>query len=160
VILLRATFGHDGSPTKIEAVRGKKRLVPGAIATVRRWRYSPGDADSATVLIGVNVGRTTRGWQPPGPVAPDRHREGHTQPRKVRDSRPLIPPDARRRGIEGLVIVSIILDPEGRVASAYVLRPLDGLNEAALEAVFRWQFEAGEDPLPLEMTVVVNFRLD
>jgi hypothetical protein len=95
VILLRATFGHDGSATKIDVVRGKKRLVPTAISTVQRWRYHPGDADSVTLLIGVNVGRTTR-----------------------------------------------------------------GLNEAALDTVFRWQFEAGADPFPLEMTVVVNFRLD
>jgi len=161
VVLVKATFGPDGAATRVDAIRGKKALRPTAIGAVRQWVYGAGTADTVTILVGVNVARTTGGWQPDRRPPPLHTREPRTAPRKVVDVRPLYPPGARRKHLEGMVIAEIVLDAEGRVASAYVVRGVEGLNEAALETVLRWRFEAGEGgyTFPLQMTVTVNFRL-
>jgi TonB family protein len=162
VILLKATFGLDGVATQVDAIRGPKRLRPLAIGAVRRWRYVPAGNEPDTILIGMNVARTTGGWQPEKQRRwPAHTREPWTAPNRVVDARPVYPPQARRKGIEGMVIGQAILDAEGRVASAYLLRGVEGLNEAALETFLRWRYERGKGDytFPLQMSVMVTFRL-
>jgi protein TonB len=54
------------------------------------------------------------------------------------------PPQARVQGIEGHVVVRYDVDPEGRVSNARVVSaaPPDVFDEAAVQAVSRWRFQA------------------
>ena len=45
-------------------------------------------------------------------------------PTKVKDVRPVYPPDARAAGIQGVVILETTIDTEGRVSDAKVLRSI------------------------------------
>ncbi len=70
------------------------------------------------------------------------------------------PPDALAAGITGAVLAEIVVDPSGHVADARVVRSIPLLDEAALQAVRRWEFEptvVNGQAVPVRMTVTVNF---
>ena len=84
-------------------------------------------------------------------------------PKKTRDERPVYPPDAREAGVQGVVILEVLIAPDGTVADAKELRSVPLLDQAALDAVRQWQFEPTRlngVPVPVVMTVTVNFTLD
>jgi len=64
-----------------------------------------------------------------GPIQP---------PVKIKDVKPVHPAEAQRAGIQGAVIVEIVIDETGRVSKASILRSIPMLDEAALEAVRQW----------------------
>ena len=70
---------------------------------------------------------------------------------------------ARRAGIEGVVILELIIDTEGRVESVNALRGLPlGLTKSALDAVKQWQFEASTykgNPVSVRYILTINFNL-
>jgi len=61
------------------------------------------------------------------------------------------------------VIIEAIIDRNGNVTDARVLKPLPlGLDASALEAVKRWKFKPGTlngQPVPVIYNLTVNFRL-
>ncbi len=55
------------------------------------------------------------------------------------------PAEARAQNIEGAVVMNVLIDETGKVREAMLLEgPGHGLNEAALEAIYRFQFEPAE----------------
>lgn len=73
------------------------------------------------------------------------------------------PPLARGAGIEGQVVVQFVVNKEGTVEDAVVLRsPHDMLSEAALQAVHGSRFEPGRqrgEPVKVRFAVPIMFRL-
>lgn len=71
------------------------------------------------------------------------------------------PEAARRQGASGIVIVEAMIGLKGEVAAVHLLRGIEGLDQAALDAVRQWVFEptvvAGK-PVPVIVTLTVNFR--
>jgi protein TonB len=61
-------------------------------------------------------------------------------PRIVRQIRPVYPQEAFVKKVEGTVVLEIVIDAEGRVAQARVLRSVPLLDDAALDAVGQWVF--------------------
>ncbi len=83
-------------------------------------------------------------------------------PRLIKSVNPTYPEDALRKGIEGVVILECTTDIKGRVANVRVLRPVPGLDKAAIAAVKKWKFEpmiVNGQPQPVVFTVSVFFRL-
>jgi TonB family protein len=83
-------------------------------------------------------------------------------PTKIRHVSPVYPPDAMSAGISGIVILEAIIDAQGSVSSAKVLRSIPQLDEAAMTAVRQWQFTPtllNGVAVPVIMTVTVNFSL-
>jgi TonB family protein len=81
-------------------------------------------------------------------------------PRKVKDVRPLYPQEARDAGVQGVVIIEMRVEADGRVGSARVLRSIPLLDQAALDAVQQWEFEPtllNGAPIAVVMTVTVQF---
>lgn len=74
------------------------------------------------------------------------------------------PPEARAKSIEGLVLLDILIDENGKVLSATVVDgPGHGLNEAALQAIYSFQFAAariGEKPVPVKIRYGYRFVLN
>jgi protein TonB len=70
---------------------------------------------------------------------------------------------ARKARIEGIVIIEAIIDRNGNVTDARILKPLPlGLDQSALDAVKRWKFSPGTlggQPVPVIYNLTVNFRL-
>lgn len=85
------------------------------------------------------------------------------EPRKVRSVNPEYPADAQRAGLAGVVILECTIDPRGEVGDMAVLRGVPPLTEAASKAVKQWRYEPtllDGVPVPVIMTVTVDFRLD
>lgn len=70
---------------------------------------------------------------------------------------------ARKARIEGIVVIEAVIDRNGDVTDARILKPLPmGLADAALEAVKRWKFKPGTlngQPVPVYYNLTVTFRL-
>lgn len=96
---------------------------------------------------------------PPQPV-----RVGGTvrAPQKVNDVLPVYPPLALTARVQGTVIIEATIGADGQVVNARVLRSIQLLDAAALEAVRQWQYTPtllNGVPVPVIMTVTVTFTL-
>jgi TonB family protein len=91
--------------------------------------------------------------------------EGHKvmPPKLIKQVDPVYPAEARKAGIEGIVIVEATTDLYGRVAGTRVLRSISALDQAAVDAVKQWVYEPmviDGKPQPVTFTVTVRFNLD
>jgi protein TonB len=87
---------------------------------------------------------------------------GVREPRKLRHVSPVYPDVARQARVQGVVILELTISPEGRVSDARILRGIPLLDQAALDAVRQWVYTptlVQGTPVPVLMTVTVNFRL-
>jgi TonB family protein len=100
-------------------------------------------------------------WQLQGPLY--KAGGGVTPPQLVYAPDPQYTDEARREKIQGVSMVSLIVDEEGRPQRIVTLRPLGhGLDEKALEAVRQYHFKPAMlqgKPVPVEANIEVNFRL-
>jgi protein TonB len=99
----------------------------------------------------------------PAPVEPVRVGGQIEAPRKLRHVAPEYPDLARRAGVQAVVILEAMIDTGGRVSHVRVLRGHPLLDEAALQAVRRWAYVPtllNGVPVPVILTVTVNFRLE
>src|SRR5688572_14359612 len=113
-----------------------------------------------------------RQFQPRNPKALPTHRRAVNRrvrvggavrpPVKVVDVRPEYPDDAMAAGIEGVVILQIVVGEDGSVIEALVLRSIPELDQAAIDAVSQWRFETtllNGEPVEVEFGVTINFTL-
>jgi TonB family protein len=83
-------------------------------------------------------------------------------PVKVFDVRPEYPDDAQEAGIQGTVVLGIVIAGDGSVIDTEVLRSIPELDQAATDAVKQWQFEPtllNGEPVEVEMSVTIQFTL-
>lgn len=71
---------------------------------------------------------------------------------------------ARKARIQGIVIIEAVIDRQGNVTEARVLKGLPmGLDAEALSAIKRWKFRPGTlngQPVPVYYNLTINFRLE
>lgn len=83
-------------------------------------------------------------------------------PKLIKMVDPVYPPEAKKAGIEGVVILEVETDTSGRVVRTKVLRSIPLLDQAAIEAVRQWVYEPmiiDGEPRGLIFTVTVSFKL-
>ena len=87
---------------------------------------------------------------------------GVSAPRALETPDPEYSEEARKAKYQGVVVLWLIVGPDGKPHDIRVSRPLGmGLDQKAIEAVNRWRFEpAMKDgrPVPVQINVEVNFR--
>jgi TonB family protein len=84
------------------------------------------------------------------------------EPKKLKHVPPVYPDIAQANRIQGVVIIEAVIDPAGYVSYAKVLRSVDLLDQAAVDAVRQWEFTPtllNGVPVSVIMTVTVNFSL-
>jgi len=71
---------------------------------------------------------------------------------------------ARRARVQGIVIIEAVIDRQGNVTEARVLKPLPmGLDLQALQSIRQWKFKPGTlngQPVPVYYNLTVNFRIE
>jgi protein TonB len=85
-----------------------------------------------------------------------------TAPTKLKHVDPAYPADAKAAGVDGVVILEIVVDTKGLVSETRVLKSIPLLDEAATEAVRQWEYTPtllNGEPCELIMTVTINFQL-
>jgi TonB family protein len=83
-------------------------------------------------------------------------------PKRTRFVSPIFPPAAQAAGQRGIVILELVIDETGKVATADVLRSVVPFDEAALDAARQWQYEVTKvdgQPVPVRLTVPITFAL-
>jgi TonB family protein len=109
---------------------------------------------------GSGIGPGSGGGTGGGPYRPG---SGITAPSILREVRPDYTDEARRRGIEGDVVLEIIVRADGSVGSVKMLQGLGyGLDQRAVEAVRQWRFNAARrygTPVDVIVEVAVEFKL-
>lgn len=86
-------------------------------------------------------------------------------PRYDTNPKPPYPDAARRRGQEGLVVLSVLVLKDGSVGRVKVLKSsgYDLLDSSALETVAKWRFipaKVGDEPIEMEVQVPIRFKLE
>ncbi|MBL8214757.1 MAG: TonB family protein [Bryobacterales bacterium] len=85
-----------------------------------------------------------------------------TPPKLVKKSEPKFSKQAEEVGLEGTVILEVVVTDKGVPSQLRVVRPLGyGLDEEAMAAVKKWRFAPGEKagrPVNVLATIEVNFR--
>ena len=88
---------------------------------------------------------------------------GISMPKLIYGPEPEFSDEARRQKYQGIVAISLIVDAQGNPQRIRVERSLGmGLDEKAVEAVKLYKFKPamqGNKPVPVEITVEVNFQL-
>ncbi len=88
--------------------------------------------------------------------------KGVTPPKILRNPQPEFTEKARKKRIQGVVMISGYVGADGRYHDAKVEHPLDpGLDANALEAVHHWEFSPctkDSQPVNCKMDVEVNFH--
>jgi TonB family protein len=109
---------------------------------------------------GPGIGPGTGGGTGGGPYRPG---AGIVAPRLLREVKADYTEEARRRGVEGEVLLEIVITRTGSVGDVKVLRRLDsGLDQRAIQAVRQWQFAPATRqgaPVDVIVEVGVEFKL-
>ncbi len=88
---------------------------------------------------------------------------GVSQPAVIYKVDPEYSEEARKAKYSGEVMLSIVVDTEGRARDIHIVKSLGmGLDEKAVEAVEKWKFKPGMksgQPVNVRATIAVNFRL-
>jgi protein TonB len=106
---------------------------------------------------------------PPPPPPPPPGLEGAVRvggnlmiPQKVKHVAPVYPPVAQSAGVQGVVILELIIDRGGRVGYSRILSSIPLLDQAAIDAASQWEFTPtllNGAPVPVIMTATVQFTL-
>lgn len=75
---------------------------------------------------------------------------------------PVYPQWPKELGIEGRVVLHVLVGRDGRVARITVLRDVKGLTDAARDAIARWLFHpapSGNNPVAVWVEIPIEFRL-
>ena len=88
---------------------------------------------------------------------------GVSAPRALYAPDPEYSEEARKAKYMGVVVLWVVVGPDGRVHDMRVQRSLGlGLDEKAMEAVRQWKFDPARkdgNPVAVQINVEVNFRL-
>ena len=140
---------------ELRSNRASRTQGPGANGGV-----GDGDGRGIGAGQGAGLGPGTGAGTGGGPYRPG---AGITPPAIRREVQPDYTGEARRRRIEGEVVLEVIVLADGSVGDIRVLRSLGhGLDEAAIHAMRAWQFvpaRRNDAPVAVVVEVAMEFRL-
>lgn len=185
--ILSAVVGVDGVASKIKVVdHAPSECDDSAIDAVKRSQFEPGSLDGTPVPVRIYIripflrirqpiprilerypqnGRwqTLQGREPVSEDDPMRLQRGDTPPRPIKTVEAVFSDEARRKGIGGTVLISMVVDKDGVPTHVFVLKSVGyGLDENALKAARQYRFQPAThdgDPVAVRISVQVNFNL-
>ncbi len=136
---------------------------PGAPRGASRGGVSGGAAGSVPGgLLGGVLGGTGNVPPPPAPPAAVRVGGNVKEPKIVHIEQPKYPPEAKRSGTEGVVVLEATVTPGGNVEKVKVISGPAMLVESAAEALTHWKYEPtylNGQAVPVILTARITFSL-
>ncbi|PYQ03646.1 MAG: hypothetical protein DMF82_12710 [Acidobacteria bacterium] len=83
-------------------------------------------------------------------------------PKRIKSVPPHYPPEAQALGMRGIVILELVVGPDGKVTSARITRSVPPFDEAALSAAREWEYEITKvdgKPVSVILTVPIEFKM-
>jgi protein TonB len=109
---------------------------------------------------GAGIGPGTIAGTGGGPYRPG---AGISPPTLLREVKPVYTDEGRRRGVEGEVLMEVVIRSDGTIGGVRILRGLgSGLDQRATEAVRQWKFSPARrfgSAVDVFVEVAVEFRL-
>ncbi len=187
IVILEAVVGTEGDVVGVKILKSIALLDQAAIDAVKQWKYTPTMLNGmpVPVIMTVTVNFTltdgassASGQQVQGSIesvgmaselpaewnGKPTIRIGGTikAPERVKYVAPGYPADAQQARVTGIVIIEALIDEDGKVARAQLLKSIPLLDQAALDAVMQWKYTPtllNGSPVPVVMTVTVNFSI-
>jgi|CZKJ01.1.fsa_nt_gi TonB family protein len=183
-IVLHAAVAADGVVEDVTVVSGDPALVGPAMDAARQYRYAPCiqngvPVESQTTITVMYDPRRAAAYPAEAPSTlteePQENvtqeienrqlfqlRDGVTFPKVLYKTDPEYSKDARKDKLEGYVELGLVVGPDGKPRSLWVVRPLgEGLDENAIDAVKRWIFTPATKegkPVPILINLAIGFR--
>ena len=88
--------------------------------------------------------------------------EGVPVPKRTKMVKPEYPAEAQAKGLRGIVILDVTIDKDGKVGGVDIVRSIPGLDEAAIAAVRKWEYEPAKvagKPVAVKLTVPITFLM-
>ncbi len=189
VVILEATTDIYGRVQETKILRSIPELDQAAIDAVMQWVYEPFiiDGKPRGVIFTVTVrfmlkSEKKKQIKAPGVEGgvvggviggvvgeaearaggPVRATGDIKPPKRIEGVDPIYPEEARKEGIEGVVILEATTGIYGRVQETKILRSIPELDQAAIDAVMQWVYEPfliDGKPRGVIFTVTVVFKL-
>jgi TonB family protein len=177
VVVLEFAIGPDGRVTETKLIRSVPGLDQAAIDAVRQWVYEPTLLNGVAVPVVATATVNFRG-KPCLRVLPDstwkelERLSGADLAKKARewwDANPLTsagdikgplpewPDIARQARVQGVLVFECTVSPGGKPIDVKVLKGIPLLDQSAIEALKKWQFEPRSGPRTIR--VVADYRL-
>jgi TonB family protein len=182
-VVVRAFVSETGDVENVEEVSGDSILAKAAMDAVKKWKFKPfiknGKPTKVSTKLSFNFAfsQSVRDANEPkaadttdaaaastGTEAPKRVRvsAGVTSGLAVHKIAPIYPPEARREGIQGQVLLRARISKEGKIADLKLISGPPQLVQAAIDAVQQWRYKPylllGE-PVEMDTEIAVNFTL-
>jgi TonB family protein len=180
----RLTTERDINDPAFWATQPSKLFAQAAEDAVRQWRFEPTGASrrfelpvsfgKPDTMVFVPIGQGGQAANPTPTVVtyapevaqgdkPARLRSGSVRPpRLVTRVEPVYPAAAKAANVQGVVVLEIVIATDGTVKEGRVLRSIQVLDKAALDAVVQWMYEPtllNGAPVEVIATVSINFTL-
>ena len=154
----------------VPAASSDPRDRPGVVSesTAQADSQGPGTGAGVGTGAGTGIGEGTGSGVGPGTGGgtgggPYRPGSGITAPSVLHEVRPDYTEEARRQGVEGDVVLELVVRRDGTVGDVKVLQGLGaGLDRRAIDAVRRWRFAPARrygTPVDVLVEVAVEFKL-
>ena len=115
------------------------------------------------LLSWLAVGQAAAQGQQAGGGPVYRPGDGVLAPVLVKEVKPQYTAEARKAGIQGVVVLDCVVETDGRVGDVTVTKSLDeGLDQEAVKAARQWRFEPGKKdakPVRVLITLEMTFTL-
>lgn len=138
-----------------------KQLHPDVVETYRQLAQFYARRVAALTTTATGTETAQRGPRPAAaPDADGIYTIGGTLSAPAREGVPRYPEAARVAGIDGVVMVEVVISEAGEVTDARVIRSIPFLDDEALAAVRTWRFApslVNGRAVPVRMTLSVNF---
>lgn len=157
-VIIEAATDVKGRVTKTKVLKSVPYLDRPAVKAVRRWVYEPAVINgqprpivfTVTIRFSLHHGEKEKILSDIEP------------PKLMTRVDPVYPPEAKKAGIEGTVILGATIDGEGKVTDIKVLESVPGLDQAAVGALKQWVFAPvwlNNQPVIYTFTVAAKFSL-
>lgn len=128
---------------------------------MRNAAHIPPPGSSLSMTINGTGGVVSTPGPPPAIGGPVRVGGNIRLPQRTVTAAPVMPEAARQAGVRGVVILEVVVAPDGSVGDVKILRSIPLLDQAAIDTVRQWRYEPtllNGAPVPVILTVTVNFQ--
>ncbi len=158
--------GFDETAAKYRIVfrQGEKTLADSTVTVNRGGRAVVGGMDgTAAPYIFVFIEPAAAGAKTSRIFRVNKD-AGITEPVLISKVLPAYPEEAKKNRIEGVVVVEVVIDAEGKVEDVRMLEAPDtSLAQAAVDAVRQWRYvparDSGGKAVKVLASVTINFKL-
>jgi TonB family protein len=167
-VRLLVNVAKDGSVSSVDVFNGDPLLAQSALDAAKQWHYQPfincGQPMEAQSLdiVRFALDGSTANVTIVQPSMRIRVSSGVSDSNAVHKVNPKYPQEAKKAGIQGAVVLKVLISKEGEPHDITLVSGPPELSDAAIDAVKQWRYKPyrlNGETVEVETTVQINFVL-